>query len=94
MSLGECAMTNDRYLPVLALLMLGSLVTSASAETPQDAIAAQVRIQGVACGKALSARQLKKQSKPDHEVWILKCDNATYRVSRYPDRGAMIEQLR
>ncbi len=87
-------MTHDRYLPVLSLLLLGSLATGASAQTPMDDLAAQVRIQGVACGKALGARQLKKQSRPDHQVWVLKCDNATYRVSRYPDMGAKIERLR
>ena len=86
-------MTNYRYLPALTLA-LGGLFSGAAAETPQNILAAQVRIQGVACGKALGARQLKRQSKPDHEVWILKCDNATYRVSRYPDMGAKIEQLR
>jgi hypothetical protein len=96
-------MTKYRYLPALMLLAFGGifagdgrsgLVTMAAAETPQDMLAAQVRTQGIACGKALAARRDAKQSRPDHEVWILKCDNATYRVSRYPDMGAKVERLR
>lgn len=34
------------------------------------------------------------RSRPDHDVWILTCENAIYRVSRYPDRAANIERLR
>jgi hypothetical protein len=48
-------------------------------------VAAQIRSQGIACGKPLGAVRDAQRSKPDHEVWVLKCDNATYRVSRYPD---------
>jgi hypothetical protein len=84
-------MTKSRY---LLLLALPALVAAAQAETPTEMLAAQVRTQGIACGKALGARQNVKQSRPDHEVWILKCDNATYRVSRYPDMGAKVEKLR
>jgi hypothetical protein len=87
-------MIKARYLPALTLLAFTGFITPAPAETPQDILAAQVRTQGIPCGKALSARQNKKQSRPDHEVWVLKCDNATYRVSRYPDMGAKVEQLR
>jgi len=94
-------MTRHSYL--LTLLVLGgivaggnrsALVATAVAETPQDMLAAQVRTQGIACGKALAARRSARLSKPDHEVWTLKCDNATYRVSRYPDMSAKVERLR
>ena len=96
-------MTNYRYVPLLTLLVFGGIfpggerfgwVAMAAAETPADMLAAQIRTQGVACGKAMSAKRDAKQSKPDHEVWILRCDNATYRVSRYPDMAAKVEQLR
>jgi hypothetical protein len=66
----------------------------AAAETPKDTLAAQIRTQGVACDKALSAVRDAKRSKPDHEVWVLKCSNATYRISRFPDMAAQVEQLR
>ena len=56
-------------------------------ESPQDVLAAQIRTQGFACDKAINARRDAKRSKPDHEVWVLRCSNATYRVSRFPPIG-------
>jgi hypothetical protein len=69
------------------------LPAHAAGETPKDMLAAQIRIQGAACGKALSAVRDARRSKPDHEVWVLKCSNATYRISRFPDMAAKVEQL-
>jgi len=66
----------------------------AAGETPKDVLAAQIRMQGVACEKPLSAMRDAKRSKPDHAVWVLKCSNATYRISRFPDMAAQVEQLR
>jgi hypothetical protein len=74
----------------------GGLIGSpaqAAGETPQDMLAAQIRMQGVACDKPLSAVRDAKRSKPDHEVWVLKCNNATYRISRIPDMAAKVERL-
>jgi hypothetical protein len=65
----------------------------AAGETPQDMLAAQIRMQGVACDKPLSAVRDAKRSKPDHEVWVLKCSNATYRISRFPDMAAKVERF-
>ncbi|MFX4990388.1 hypothetical protein ABTC08_19390, partial [Acinetobacter baumannii] len=56
-------------------------------------LAAQVRIQGFACDKAQGAVRDKKRSKPDYAVWVLKCSNAVYRVSRAPDMSAKIVPL-
>jgi hypothetical protein len=75
----------------------GGLIESpahAAGETPKDVLAAQIRMQGVACDKPLSAVRDAKRSKPDHAVWVLKCSNATYRISRFPDMAAQVEQLR
>jgi hypothetical protein len=81
---------------------LGSIILSAAvlfppsvkAETVSDILAAQIRTQGYACDKAVGAVQDKKRSRPDHEVWVLKCSNATYRVGRAPDMAAKVEILR
>ena len=78
------------------LSVLGAVIgpsVEAAEETPKDMLAAQIRLQGVACAKPLSAVKDAKRSKPDHEVWVLKCSNATYRISRAPDMAAKIEQL-
>jgi hypothetical protein len=68
----------------------GGLIGSsaqAAGEPPRDVLAAQIRMRGVACDKPLSAVRDAKRSKPDHAVWVLKCGNATYRISRAPDHG-------
>ena len=60
---------------------------------PQTVLSAQIRMQGFTCDKALGAVRDKKRSRPDRSVWVLKCSNATYRVSRAPDMAARVEPL-
>jgi hypothetical protein len=64
-----------------------------AAETPQSMLSAQIRTQGFTCDKALGATRDKKRSRPDRAVWVLKCSNATYRVTRAPDMAAKVEPL-
>jgi hypothetical protein len=64
-----------------------------AAETPQTVLSAQIRIQGFTCDKALGATRDRKRSRPDLPVWVLKCSNATYRVTRAPDMAAKVEPL-
>lgn len=85
----------------LGLLVLASTMGGLTAslaqtaqETPQSMLAAQIRAQGFACDKSLSALKDNKRSRPDHAVWVLKCSNASYRVSRAPDMAAKVEPLR
>lgn len=87
----------------LALLAVASVLVSPSVraqqgtatqgETPQSMLAAQIRIQGFTCDKPLGASRDTKRSRPDRPVWVLKCSNATYRVTRAPDMAAKIEPL-
>jgi hypothetical protein len=83
-----------RTVSILAISAVLASTVTAHAQNPQDELAAQVRIQGFACDKAQGATRDKKRSKPDYAVWVLKCSNATYRVSRAPDMAAKIEPLR
>jgi hypothetical protein len=92
-----------RYRVILPLLILGALPLGeahllssawAAGETTKDVLAAQIRTQGYACDKPQRATRDAKQSRPDHDVWVLKCENATYRISRYPDLAAKVEVLR
>jgi hypothetical protein len=68
-------------------------IAQAAEEMPKDMLAAQIRTQGFACDKALRATRDAKRSRPDHDVWVLKCSNATYRVSRAPDLAAKVQPL-
>jgi hypothetical protein len=83
-----------RAASILAVFAVLASTVAAHAQQPQDELAAQVRIQGFACDKAQGATRDKKRSKPDYAVWVLKCSNATYRVSRAPDMAAKIVPLR
>jgi len=70
------------------------IAAHAAGETVQGMLAAQIRAQGFACDKSLGARRDAKLSRPDYGVWILKCSNAIYRLSRFPDMTAKVEPLR
>ena len=87
----------------LSVLVIGGVLSGAegwlsmaraAGETPKDMLAAQIRSQGIACDRPLRATRDAERSGPDHDVWILKCHNATYRIARYPDMAAKVEQLR
>ncbi len=95
-------MTVHRYLLALALLSLAVVtlttaafwsVAYAAGESPKEDIAAQIRTQGYVCERPLRAVRDTRRSKPDYQVWVLKCSNATYRVGRYPDLSAKVEVL-
>ena len=86
-----------------ALMLLGlvgmtspgpALAQQMAMQTVKGMLAAQIRVQGFACGEALKARRDLKRSRPDLGVWVLQCSNATYRVSRAPDMSAKVERLR
>ena len=62
-------------------------------ETPREMLAAQIRMQGFACDKPLTAVRDAKRSKPDLAVWVLKCNNATFRIRNIPDMAAKVERL-
>jgi hypothetical protein len=57
-------------------------------------LAAQIRMQGLTCDKPLAAVKVTKRSRPDRGVWVLKCSNAAYRITRTPDMAAKVEALK
>jgi hypothetical protein len=80
----------------LALNAAGTGVSpgaQAQDEVPADIIAVQVRKQGFTCGKAMSAEKEPSDSRPDLPVWILKCDNASYRVRLVGNMADHVEQI-
>jgi hypothetical protein len=91
-----------RHVP-LGLLALGlafiagddTLVSGAQAqgETAANIIAVQIRKQGYKCGKAEKAERDVEASKPNVPVWILRCDNARYRVHVFGNLADKVERL-
>lgn len=78
-------------LAVSAITLQLACCPAQSADEPAEIIAVQIRDQGYACSKALSAE--KEPAELGDAVWILKCDNATYKVRLIPDMAAKVERL-
>lgn len=79
---------------VLWLSLIPSPVRAVDAkEKSKDIIAVQIRKQGFACNKPQSAEHDTEASKPDAEVWTLKCEGVTYKVKLIPNMAATVEKL-
>jgi hypothetical protein len=82
-----------------AALSLNAAVTALSPgaqaqdEAAASIIAVQIRKQGFACENPQSADKDEQASKPDLPVWILKCDNASYRVRVVGNMADHVEKL-
>jgi hypothetical protein len=83
----------------IALLTLAILAASLispdllARESPKNVIAAHIRAQGFPCAAPQSAVRQPRASRPNGQVWVLKCKNAIYRVRLVPDMAAKIERL-
>jgi hypothetical protein len=69
------------------------LAARAQQPMPAETIAAQVRLQGHRCDEPLSATRDTALSKPNEAVWVLKCANASYRLTLIPNMAARVERL-
>lgn len=79
---------------ILALVLSSGGALVAKADAAKRKLAAHIRTQGFACRNPLEATRDAKRSRPNHAVWVLKCENATYRIGRYPNLAAKVEKLR
>ena len=62
-------------------------------ETPEDIVATQVRAQGHPCKDPQSAQRDQAASRPDQPVWLLQCQDASYRVRLISGMAAQIERV-
>jgi len=72
----------------------GSAICLSGDEATPGILASQIREQGFACSKAKSAEREVNASRPNEAVWILKCENDTYRMTVIPDMAAKVEKLK
>ena len=85
----------------LAMPPLLGVVDALAAGTPdpnapeqaRSIVADQIREQGYACDRAEEAHRDEALSKPDQQVWTLRCSNAVYRVRLRGDMSAEVEVL-
>jgi len=78
---------------LMTLSLSSQLAIAENVESPKDDIAAQIRAQGYACEQPQSATRDAQASRPDEEVWLLRCEGASYRVRLIPDMAAQIERI-
>lgn len=62
-------------------------------EPVKDLLASQARDQGFACNQPKAAHMDADLSKPNAKVWILECEQATFRMIVVPDMAAKIEKV-
>jgi hypothetical protein len=80
-------------LVLLAMTAGGGLPTAMAEDSPKNIIAAQIRDQGYKCDSPQSADQDMQASKPDEAVWVIQCEDASYRVRLVPDMAATVERI-
>ena len=78
---------------LMTLCLSSQLAIAQDVESPKDDIAAQIRAQGYACDQPQSATRDPQASRPDEEVWLLRCEGAGYRVRLIPDMAAEVERI-
>ena len=78
---------------LMTLGLSSQLAIAEDVESPKDDIAAQIRAQGYACDQPQSATRDAQASRPDEEVWLLRCEGASYRVRLIPDMAAQVERI-
>jgi hypothetical protein len=86
--------TRSISLALLALIINATVVFEVAAqETAKELLAIQIRDQGQRCDKPVSAKRDAKRSKPDTAVWVLRCENRSYRMILSPDMAARVQRL-
>jgi len=76
-----------------AQVQVQQVAQAANDEVPPEIIAVQIRKQGFPCTNPKSAKRDPQASKPDEPVWILTCENATYRVRLVGDMADHVEKM-
>ena len=83
-----------RFAAVAALGPIGTgIAAESNTENPAEIIASHIRAQGYSCPSTLGAERDMERSKPNEAVWVLRCQDATYRVRLVPDMAAKVERL-
>ena len=78
---------------LMTLSLSSQLAIAEDVESPKNDIAAQIRAQGYACDQPQSATRDAQASRPDEEVWLLRCEGASYRVRLIPNMAAQVERI-
>lgn len=78
---------------LMASTCVGLATPCVAQESPKQVLAAHLRTQGYKCDAPKSATRDAAASRPDEAVWIIRCENARYRVRLVPDMAASVESF-
>jgi hypothetical protein len=62
-------------------------------EAPKEVVASQIRSQGYGCDSPQNAERDVVASKAHEVVWMLDCQNASYRVTLIPNMAAKVDKV-
>ena len=79
--------------PAAAVLFWALTAGAVAQQDAKEIIASQLRSQGFACDHPQSVTRDTGASKPNETVWIVVCENATYRATLVPNMAAQIELM-
>ena len=82
-----------RSLFIFACALTAVPLCTDAKEDPKNIVAAQIRDQGYECRSPQNAKRDPKASRPDEAVWLLQCENASYRVRLIPHKAAKVERI-
>jgi len=88
-----CTLALSATLAAWSPLAVPSPLHAAELEMSKEIIAVQLRRQGYVCGTPLSATREGDATKFDDAVWLLKCNDATYKVQLIPNMAAKVERV-
>ena len=69
-----------------------NLSVAQNAEDAKDVIATQIRSQGFGCYEPITAERDLLASTPDERVWLLQCEEGSYRIRLIPHMAAKVER--
>ena len=81
------------FLLVVTAAIIGWPQAGEAQAGPTDIIAAKIRGQGYACDSPQSAERDATASTANEVVWMLRCQNASYRVTLIPNMAAKVEKV-
>jgi hypothetical protein len=81
------------FLLVVTAVAVGWPQAEGAQGGPTDIIATKIRGQGYACDSPQSAERDATASTANEVVWMLRCQNASYRVTLIPNMAAKVEKV-
>jgi hypothetical protein len=80
-------------LVVTAAAVIGWSQSGGAQGGPTEIIATKIRGQGYACNSPQSAERDATASTANEVVWMLRCQNVSYRVTLIPNMAAKVEKV-